>query len=105
HEPPRHVGPEPLARRRETRERAGPDGLADRRHHVPGAVVLELLWRRPLLVDVVALALPEGLVHLRARHVDGPDRPVVEAAAAARVLEHGQRLPTVVDQHLLAPEL
>jgi len=42
----------------------GPIGLADRGHHVAHAVVLELLRRRSLLVDVVAVALAERLIHL-----------------------------------------
>jgi hypothetical protein len=39
------------------REGAGPDGFAYRRDHGAHAVVLDLLGRRSLQVDVVALAL------------------------------------------------
>ena len=69
------------------------------------AVVLELLRRRALLVDVVALARAERAVHLPARDIDRRDRFVVEAALVARVLEHRERLAAVVDEHPLAPEL
>ena len=43
------------------------------------AVMLELLGGWALLMDVVALILPEGVVHLRARDVDGVEarRPLV----------------------------
>ena len=57
-----------VAARLENAQRA--DRLAHRSDHVADPVVLELLRRRPLLVDVVALALAERLVHLTARHVD-----------------------------------
>ncbi len=62
----------------------GPIASPDRGHDVAGAVVLELLGRRALLVNVVALALAEGLVHLAARHVHRLDRRVVEARACGR---------------------
>src|SRR4030095_4021312 len=102
HEPPGHVGAQPLARGAEPREGAGADRLADRRHDVADAVVLQLLRRRALLMDVVALALPEGLVHLAARNVDGTDSRVVEPAAVAGVLEHDERLAAVIDEDLRA---
>src|SRR5207253_534313 len=98
-------GAQPFARRGQARERARADRLAHRGDDVAGAVVLELLRGRPLLVDIVALALAERAVHLRARHVDCADRLVVEPALVTRVLEHRQRLAAVVDQHLLALEL
>ncbi len=105
HEAPGHVGPQPLAGGGQAGERAGPDGLADRGHHVPDPVVLELLRGRTLLVDVVPLALAEGLIHLPAGDVDGVDGRVVEPPAMAGKLEHGQRLPAVVHEHPLAAEL
>jgi hypothetical protein len=71
---------------------------------VAHAVVLELLRGRALLVNVVALAAPEGPVHLPRGNVDGVDGGVVEATPVAGVPEHGERLPAVIDQHLLAPE-
>src|SRR4030095_3806798 len=99
------VGPEPFARGRQARERARADRLTDRRDDVAGTVMLELLRRRALLVDVVALSFAERAVHLRARHVARGHRLVVEPALVARELEHYQRLAAVVDQHLLALEL
>src|SRR5262245_29127168 len=98
HEAPRHIGAQPLARGGEAREGAWADRLADRRHDVTDAVVLELLRRRALLMDVVALALPEDLVHLAARNVDGADGQVVETAPVASVLEHGEWLADVIDE-------
>src|SRR6185369_33880 len=50
---------EPGARRGEARERDRSDRLADGRHDMPDAIVLELLRRRPLLVDIVALTAAE----------------------------------------------
>ena len=70
-----------------------------------GAVVLELLGGGPLLVDVVALSLPEGRVHLVARHVDRDDAREVEAALVAGVLEHGERLAAVVHERAPAIQL
>src|SRR6266851_3682621 len=105
HEPSGHVGGQPRARGGQARERHGPDGLADRGDNVAGAIVLELLGRGPLLVDIVALALPEGRVHLVARHVHRLDAREVEPALVARVLEHGERLTAVVGQDALALEL
>src|SRR4029077_13774585 len=102
HEAPGHVGAQPLARGGETREGAGADRLADRRHDVTDPVVLELLRRRALLMDVVALAPPEGRVHLAARNVDGADGRVVEPAPVAGVLEHDERLAAVIDENLRA---
>jgi len=57
------------------------------------AIVLELLGCGTLLVDVVALALPERLIHLPAGKIDGRDRREVEAAAMTRVLEHREGWP------------
>ena len=57
-----------VAARLENAHRA--DRLADRGDDVADAVVLELLRRRTLLMDVVALALAERRVHLVARNVD-----------------------------------
>src|SRR4026207_152791 len=79
--------PRPLRARAEEGQR--PDRLAPRGHPVTDAVVLELLRGGALLVDVVALALPEGRVHAIARHVHCPDRSPVQAALVAGVLEHG----------------
>jgi hypothetical protein len=67
--------------------------------------VLELLRRRPLLVDVVALAGAERRVHLSRGHVNRLDRRVVEAAAMARVLEHRQGLAAVIHEDGAAAEL
>src|SRR5262249_57499955 len=86
-------------------ERAGPDRLAARRQAVADAVVLELLRRWSLLVDVIAFAFAKGLIHLRARDVESGDGGGVEAAPMTGVLEHGQRLAAVVDQHAPALEL
>ena len=61
-------------------------------------VVLELLRMRSLEVDVVALALAEAGFHLARRHVERLDRREVEPAAVAGVLEHRERLPSVVHQ-------
>src|SRR5205823_3265485 len=101
----RQVGLQPLAGAREARERTRADRLTDRGHHVADAVVLELLRCRSLLVDVVALALAERLIHLAARHVDGRERRVIHAALMTRVLEHGQRLAAVIHEHAGAAEL
>src|SRR3989449_5261617 len=54
------------------------------------------LFRSALLVDVLAVALAERLVHLAARHVDGDDRRVIQPALVTRVLEHRQRLAAVI---------
>src|SRR5262245_28195543 len=51
-------------------------------------------------MDVVALALSEGLVHLAAWNVDRPGGRVVETAAVAGVLEHRERLAAVIDKNL-----
>jgi hypothetical protein len=99
------VGAEPFARGGQAREGAGADGLADGRHHVADLVVLELLRRRPLLVDVVALALAKRRVHLVARHLQRLHGLEVEAAPVTGVLEHGEGLAAVVHEHLLAGEL
>jgi hypothetical protein len=69
------------------------------------AVVLELLRGRSLLVDVVALTLAEGLIHLRAGDVDGLDGRVIQPSPMTGILEHGERLATVIDEYPLAPEL
>src|SRR5262245_18415422 len=99
-EAPRHVGAQPLARGGEARESARADRLADRRDDVTDAVVLELLWRPPLLMDVVALALSEGLVHVTAWNVDCPGGRVVETAAVAGVLDHRERMAAVIHKNL-----
>ena len=65
-------------------------------------VVFQLLRRRALLVDVVALALAERPVHLAGGDVQRLDRGVVEAPLVAGELEHGQRLAAVIDEHALA---
>src|SRR6185436_13412780 len=96
HEALGHVGAQPLAGGRQARERDRTDRFAHRGHHVTDPVVLELLRRRALLVDVVALALAEGAVHLSGGDVDGLDRAVVEAALVAGELEHGERLAAVI---------
>src|SRR5207244_12214168 len=64
------------------------------------AVVLERLRGRPLLMDVVAVALSEGSIHLPARNVHGVDGRVVQAPPMTRIFEHRERLAAVVDEDL-----
>ena len=105
HEGLRHVAGQPLARRCEAGERTGADGVAERGDDVAVAVVLELLRRRALQVDVLALASLEGCDHLlRRAGVDRADRAVVEAALVTGVLEHDRGLAAVIDQHAAALE-
>ena len=67
-------------------------------------IVLELLRGRALLVNVVSVAFPEGLIHLPARHVDGVDGRVVQAPTMAGILEHGERLTAMVNEHPFASQ-
>ncbi len=83
----------------------GPIASPDRRDHVADLVVFQLLRCRALLVDVVALALAECPIHLAGGDVQRLDRGVVEATLVAGVLEHGQRLAAVIDEHPLAAPL
>ncbi len=73
---------------------------------MPDAVVLELLGRRTLLMDIIALPRAKRCVHLGATagiyHIDGRE---VEVHLVACKLEHGERLPAVIHQHLAAAKL
>ena len=63
------------------------------------AVLLQLLRRRPLEMDVVALALAERRDHrLRRAGIDRVQAGVVHALLVQGVLEHRERLRAVVDE-------
>src|SRR5262249_10309129 len=89
----------------QARECARPDRLADRCDDVADPVMLELLRRRALLVNIVALALTECLIHLTARNIDGRQLVVAHLALVTRVLEHRERLTAVIDEHARAAKL
>ena len=105
HEAPGHVRAQPLTGGGQARERTGPDRLAHRSHHVTDPIVLELLRGRALLVNVVSVAFAESLIHLPTRHVDGVDGRVVQPPTMAGILEHGERLTAVVNEHPFASQL
>ncbi len=66
----------------------------------------ELLRRRALQVDVVALAGAKGLLHgLGVTRVDGLEGFEIDTFLVERESEHGKRLAAVVDDDLFALEL
>src|SRR5687767_4876629 len=90
---PGHIGLEPVTSRRNARETARADLLADLRHDMSDAIGLQLLRVWALLLDILSLALAEGPVDLAgAAEADGFDLVEGYARLVARVLEHIDRL-------------
>ena len=94
-----HIARQPVARRRQAGKPAGPDLPADLGDDVADAVGLQLLGKRPLLLDVLALAGAKGVIDiLGPARIDGLDFGEIDARLVAGVFEHGQGL-AAAEQH------
>ena len=67
------------------------------------AVFFQLLWRRPLLVDVVTSAASKGLINgLHITRIEDFQLLLVNTLFVQRVAEHGHGLKEMIDQYFLA---